>query len=98
MFQLSPNDKQGWLRALILPFQAYVVAAFVVKKYYIGHYGGYIQDFGGGYLCGLFVCSLVLLCIGTVQMFTQRLFHGLLNISLGAFAGWLVLTVNYVRA
>lgn len=98
MFQIFPKDKPGWLRALILPFQAYVVAAFVVKKYYLGHYGGYLEDFGGWYLFGFLVCFPVLLCVGIVQMCTRRRFRGLLNIGFGSLAGWLICSINYVRA
>ena len=34
MFQVFPKDKRGWLRVLVFPFQAYVVAALVVNLRY----------------------------------------------------------------
>src|SRR5579859_7866649 len=83
MFQFFPKGRQGWLRALFFPFQAYAVVALVVTIYY-HRTDGDVARFGALFFSGLNVCFLALLVIGIGQMISGHRLSGLINLCLAA--------------
>ena len=101
-FRLLPRNKGEWWQVALFPFQAYVIVAHVVERYFVGSvaypYRGMMDDFTAWVLAGFVVCFPVLLIVGIEQMFTGHRLRGFLNICLAVLAGWFAHSTNFVIA
>jgi hypothetical protein len=95
MFRPFPRGRQGWLRVLLFPFQAYVLIAIFVERYFMnslpgnGGYRGSLAEFKLTVVAGYAVSFLVLLCVGVGHFLTGRVRSACLNLGLAALAALL---------
>src|ERR1700677_1280984 len=94
IFQIFPKRKNEWLRALLFPFQAYVIIAHFIEWHFwdslpaSGGYRGSLGGFMAGVSLGYFVCAVVLFGVGIRQVTLGHRYKGWLNIGL-AVLGYL---------
>lgn len=93
MFRLLPVGRRGWLRAVLFPFQAYGVIAFVVLQYFASNWPRHTRwgmtDLKLHAISGYAICFVVLLLVGLAQLFTGHRCSGCLNLGLAAFTALL---------
>jgi len=107
MIPLFPKTREGWSRAFLFVFQAYVVAGLVgcwIVSFFWVHgktstwatknalMGFY--DFRERVMVGYAVCFVVLVYSGLQQLIIGRWRSGLLNLSLAAITAWVFFPAN----
>ena len=103
MFRTLPRGRSEWLHLLAFPFQAYVVVAIFVEKYFLRslptHSRASLDNFKCWVIFGYSVCFFALLGVGTVQLCTGRRRLGVVNLCLAALGALIALSLmNFVYA
>ena len=89
------------MRVLVFPFQAYVVVALFVERYFMWslepHSRGRLAEFKFWVMCGYSIYFFALLGTGTVQLCAGRRRLGLVNLCLAALSAIVALSLmNFV--
>jgi hypothetical protein len=88
VFYCFPKKRIEWLRVLLFPFQAYVVVAFFVERFFWsslpagGGYRGSLSGFVAGVILGYVACAVVLFGVGSIQILTGHRRNGCQNLCL----------------
>lgn len=101
MFRAFPRGRSEWLQLLVFPFQAYVVVAIFVERYFMrsleSHSRGSLAEFKCWVMVGYSVCFFALLGVGTVQLCAGRRRLGLVNVCLAVLSALVALSLmNFV--
>ena len=100
MFRAFPKSRGEWWRALIFPFQAYFVVAYIVEQYFVtslpayGGYRGALSEFKCCVIFGYAICFVVLLSTGTIQLLRGHWLCGAVNLGLALFGMLLGLSMT----
>jgi hypothetical protein len=103
MFHLFPKRRQDWLRVLVFPFQAYVIIAFFVERYFAsiwpGHTRWTMTDLKLFMVSGNVVCFFVFLVAGVRQSFLRQWTVACLHFGFAVLSVLLCLPMlNFVQA
>jgi hypothetical protein len=101
MFRAFPRGRSEWLQLLVFPFQAYVVVAIFVEKYFMRsldpHSRGSLAEFKFWVMLGYAACFLALLTVGIAQLCAGRRRLGIVNLCLAALSVLVALSLaNFV--
>ena len=105
-FRLLPKTREEWMRAFCLPFQSYVVVAFVALRFFSaiwpqGTTGSEMHrslrsfyEFRDNINFGYGVCVAMLSYGGIMDLIGRRWGSGCLNLCLAAFSAWMYSTTS----